>query len=731
MKNRLVKKTFISIILISLFLISCRHPFLNDPRLYNKTDNSAANKPTEDPDLIPDDSSVILSFDKTEEWYNNPSCNGDSENPSATGFNSEEFDKAVIHASFDKDSIPSFELISKDAWGEPTDENYHEYTYSGPDTTAIGISVKGVTYMQYRGMNPCYKADGTYNKNLQQTKRGNPRLSRFYFYRFMADSPVKLNNFLIAIDTYSKLIFQFAKPENPKDLIPQNWTGTDSVLVDGKSCFFYEYDPIGYVTKNNDGKYSVVLYEWFKNNLKNGFHDGTINKEYSGLARKVPDGQGSSPFRQTSEMQIDFYDAVKGLSFSGRSIINQKPSEMLYNFVFTEDGKNVNIKVINWKNRKSEDYTGNVILTEGSYGKASAVIAGKTVNFTVNKNQGETSLYISDKLNCVISDKFNDPTPSFEIKVSDNPTFRSPDNKISYFFKNGYKQIAISGKVYNYDSAVNIGDAGLSNFRMGYSRKDGITTLCIGVQISKDGKTVQCTDEGRNALSKKVDWNTLGKDAVRVNELEGKTFYEIIKNKSFTRRELDGYTGNDGKGYGMNLYNYKFGVDGKSVTFKVTPWGGTAETIEDIPVTLLDDDNTKASIVVNGETKILSLNEAATILYAGADLYVSGFSDPGPSFANRVKDNPKYNGANNKYIFSEGYKKLQVDNVDYNFVQFDESKRNRCIYSKTANKVTTYYGVELSSTNGKKDNIIKMTNGMIISASLINWNSLAYEAERK
>ncbi len=297
MKN--ITKLFLFIFILGLFFVSCRSRY-NPKYYYSKSSSSEINSPGDNfpgddlpDDIFPDDDYIneIPTWGNIPIWGgSNSGTNGGSSGGTVTVYLdpfkygewndpnykfSMNFDNMLIRASFDGNNRPTYKLVSGN-WNFKN-ASYNTYGYDGPDTSGSGQSIKSVQYWLYKGKNPLFAADSRYNKS--------DRLSRFYFYRFngMALGLVYTDNFLVAIDKYSKLVFAYAVPVEWKQYIagtpkaPVKWGSVDAgweadyngggrvnFKVSGAS-YFYEYDPIGIVKPNGD----IEIYKWCSDSIGN------------------------------------------------------------------------------------------------------------------------------------------------------------------------------------------------------------------------------------------------------------------------------------------------------------------------------------------------------------------------------------------------------------------------------------------------------------------------------
>lgn len=209
---------------------------------------------------------------------------------SYTGYNfsSDFFIPAKISIRGISDKFPDLHYETSGAeWKDKLIEDVHgiyKQTRAGNDFTAkdkgISSNVSNVVYRRIYGESP-FKlyADARYEiygEDGKPTGQYEPLMTRFMFYFFTGQtaSPA-LQNCLVAVDTYSKLVFQFGKPVNFEikfgNNVPTKWAPVDlaSTGPGGKKYRFYQYDPVGYVTQ--DGSFHMT--DTYKANLKNEIYD--------------------------------------------------------------------------------------------------------------------------------------------------------------------------------------------------------------------------------------------------------------------------------------------------------------------------------------------------------------------------------------------------------------------------------------------------------------------------
>ncbi|WP_300369490.1 hypothetical protein [Brachyspira sp.] len=267
MRNRL----FIILILIfSLILLNTCGNYFSPRYYYQQMSNGGSGNETEEPDIGGED---ILKPE--EDPFNNDDGKKPWNNPNYRNFTLDLDKEYVIAASFGIKNEPKYMLIKDDTW-KLKDPLRNEYYYNGTNTKAAGFVVSKVKYYMCKNMNPTFVSTSAYNKS--------ERLKRFWFYRFTGSAGLDTDNYLVAIDSYSKLVFAFAIPVKWKSILgipaPMEWgavelgweASADSAnfnsqikfAVDGLT-YFYEYDPVGIVHPNGD----IEIYDWCIQSIAN------------------------------------------------------------------------------------------------------------------------------------------------------------------------------------------------------------------------------------------------------------------------------------------------------------------------------------------------------------------------------------------------------------------------------------------------------------------------------
>ena len=236
-------------------------------------------------------------------------------------FPTAQFDDWKFKSNFSSSNVPEMEYAGTVTWdGEQ---------YKGEDAHAGGNKINSMVYYRYRGKNPfgLYKNEKypVYNTEGKSTGKKEALMTRFVFYRFTGKGGgvADLDNYIVAVDTYAKLVFAFAKPVDFATLVgqkvPTKWAPIDKVEdgltnTDGRQYRFYEYDPAGYVTQ--DGNFHMT--DIYKNNLAAG--------------KYIPAFTGKSPYVGCGGT-ISYEEPLTGmLTVSAKYLKNASiPDESLWN----------------------------------------------------------------------------------------------------------------------------------------------------------------------------------------------------------------------------------------------------------------------------------------------------------------------------------------------------------------------------------------------------------------
>ncbi len=731
-KTALKMLFFVGLIaILTIAFLSCGHGFIKDPRLYNpRKDISKSNQiVAEEPDLGL--SGGIDPFDETDKWYNKVDSNGDDNSPEAVGFDAAEFDSIQITGWFSNENVPTYTMTKGSVW-TTGDTIKKEYIHANaPNTEGQGWSISGVTYYQYRGINPGYAADGNYNTALQSTQSGNPKLSRFYFYRFTGKGGGVqwLDNNLIAVDTYSKLVFAFSEPVEFSSMgAPTKWSPTDLAPYIGQMYQFYQYDPVGYVLKKDNG-YEIVLYKWFQDNLAKGNYKAKIDPNLHNLATKSPDGAGKSPFNNHT---VDFFKEnlklLAGATFYRReSLADGSNGLVLYKYTVNSDATEITRTAESWNNLPTETSLETVVYNideKGSSATAGSLKTkdGKELQFSLSDESRTLSITGDGQEAEVAQRNFNDIGPSFRERIKGATykhgntayEFSQDGNTLTWTWDGGKK-------TYQWDGSVTDTE---------YTTYGGYRIRLYENDFQIKGATLP--NVGAVSIMEYL--------AYRYTK-QGDTFKESVKGKTFSYRKKNE------NGYDTSLMTLQFNADGSSATLYETIWGKIQSDTVKSTLNVEDGSNATDGKLNNQQVTLTFPENSQWFLTYESDVYTLGYADPGPSFVNRVKDCPIFVSSDGKttYRFSNFGKNLRMTytgastiaalfggNFDYTYeyiqqVDTETSSTSRAVY-KATNGIAgfSFAGFELSNS----DMEIKATNTSAASGSLVDWLVVTYAAQR-
>ena len=668
---------FISIFVCLLF--SCSHGFLKDPRLYNtkkKTNNVIVVAPEPELQLT----GGVDPFDDEGKWYNNPN----------EGFPHTDFETlSLVGTWFNDDNVPEYAMQKEDVWVSK-DTSKSEFIHAkAPDTTGQGYGISNVHWYSYRGKNPLYAMDGAYNTQLQVTAKGNLKLSRFYFYRFTGDtlSP-SLDNFLFAVDTYSKLMFAFAYPTKTENVfgnnVPKAWGPTDGSAFLGTNYQFYMYDPVGYVEKV-DGKYNVVMYDWFKNNLAKGIYHptlGGLDSKSSGTAftetaQKEPSGAGKSPFNNhTADFFKENMKLLAGIPFYRREVTTEGANGLvLYKYLVSQDGKTITRTAESWNGLATD-----TDLTQKTY--------------TVGEGDTATKGNVTGECNGELELADESRTLKFSNGEVASVTFIDSDPGPDWLLRVQGRSFETSDKVYKY---VFSSDGRSVDYYKNGAKQE--TWTFYGIE---DGNNTKAAYTGSGIVFKHWGFNLEGADDLYCTTGQGSTIYETLNMRTwadpayFIRLKTDSFANSvkgmtfglrkkDSEGlFGLGVEWYKFDSTGQNVTLTTETYHGNTTTN-----TYNVSPSNADSASFNGKNATLKTDGAHWTLVIGGDEYVAHYQDPGPSFVYRVKGK-SFAGNSVFYVFSQDGKTL--DYYDQYLDWFTRKWRKRSY---------TYSGEDTTNSDGE------------------------------
>ena len=535
-----MKKNLFILIILSLAFYSCGNSFGGfDPRNYNsKADISEDEEeqggggeidPNDDPFQDHTDPNVNFDADKFKSWsFRVVDINGDN--------------------------VPSYAFESDKTWGA-LDPLKGEYSHGGGNIGSGVKTLKNVVYYKYESKNPRYGADSEYNNGPH-----GERMERFYFYRFtgkaLAGPP--LNNYVIAIDTYTKLVFAYAVPTESVPVmsgypnVPTAWGSVDKETIGpgGKQYSFYEYDPVGIVSA--DG--SVEIYKWFYNILASDKYDPIIAGHSEVATYKQP---GKSPYLSASaDGDIDlFVDYIKDKTFSLRDTDPNTIEDTLTlnTYTFSSDGKTLEHKKTEWFG----DGTPVVVTTYSDYKKINGT-SGEYAG-TAFRVENKSKLYKGNKHIGTLGYK-DDPVFLDRVKGA---TFGNGSN---WKFTDNGKNVVINGDSYQYEKSRD----GVNGTTALYGWKNGMGVWYFySVKLYKSsGKNDQMIMRGSSGGGKDAPvWDVTMTDAgyrtTAPPPPAEDLFLKTVARKTYSLRDTTQTT---------VLHKYIFSSDGKTVTHKTKVW---------------------------------------------------------------------------------------------------------------------------------------------------------------
>ncbi|ADG70839.1 hypothetical protein [Brachyspira murdochii] len=276
------KNYFLFFVIISMFMMSCGGHFFNPRYYYNKSSSYNSNVET---DTTPTEPPKEVSPNE------DPFLVGDWNRPDYGEYDASIFDEWLFKSSFRGDKLPIYKFFSDTSkkwssggldWKKKSADFYNP---NDGDNTASGFPINKATIYKYNGENPLYDKSGYLEG----------RLDRFRFYSIYGETGggiVTLQQYLIAVDTYSKFVFAFGKiidvQEIMNDKVPMEF---EAIEKTGNA--FYEYDPIGYVDKTG----TVVFYQHYKTEFVNNPTEYLpMNHGYTTVAEHNENKPGHSPY---------------------------------------------------------------------------------------------------------------------------------------------------------------------------------------------------------------------------------------------------------------------------------------------------------------------------------------------------------------------------------------------------------------------------------------------------
>lgn len=499
-----MKRVFLLSILFAVLFTSCNMGMLgqySDYYYYSPNKNTGGSSGG---DSGPGEDIEIPDIDVDPE--KDPFIKGDWNKPDYK-FDGTKFETWLLKVSFDSSNIPEYGFFEDGTqWTEShAKEGYPEVSFNADNRgwTAQGITMKPLTIYRYNHKNPLVAADGAYNASN--------RLDRFFFYRIIGAAKVagigaNLDQYLIAVDSYSKFVFAYAKVTSTESVMGNAVpNGFEPVENFGEKKFFYEYDPIGYVKETGE----VVLYQEYK--------DAMIATDSVGFFPAVKDptrdiasenGPGRSPYYVEPIENIEpdiLIGMFKGKTYKVRDAEN---SLVLHTYAISEDGNTLTVTRDHFYDGQIEEMVFSGVKVVGS---ASVQFGDKTV-VGLSKTDADFGKLKDGETGLILVLNYEDLGPDFLARVQDDPTFVSSDGKNTYTFQNKGQTLIMNSEEYTYLRDISdVRNRGI------YKKSWLLGTLYYGVDLSSNnlGEDQICKMTDGALFEGTIIWLTLGWEAIR------------------------------------------------------------------------------------------------------------------------------------------------------------------------------------------------------------------------
>lgn len=551
-------------------------------------------------------------------------------------FNGSVFDSWLLKVEFDDSNIPQYGFFEdRTQWTESQVKvGYPEVSFNADKRgwKAQGYGMNPLSIYRYDHKNPLIAVDGTYNNS--------DRLQRFLFYRIIGEAVVvDLDQYLIAVDTYSKFVFAYAKVTSTTTVVGNKVpNGFGPVESYGEKRFFYEYDPIGYVDANG----TVTLYKSYTDEMRKSAVDyfpSIHNKVDMTIASHSPSGEGRSPYYVLDTGSLtpispeEMLASLSGKIYSGRATQDvsyvdaagaQKqisvPGETLFSISFgiAEDKKitatytvgNVT-EDLEFDGTTTEVYGNSLPLKNANKEIKVSIVNATCIEFTDNnrKYYGYTD--------------FQDTGVHFLLQTKDC-VYEVKDSAGAYIF------VGADAKIHDIKG----------NMVYAFSPKDSDSATSVTYVNSKGGEATVSINGDTLKIDNPISvTGPSDREAVRVSvPADPKS---LIQGKTFKFRDYSEYvpTGTDkihsgykSTGKSKILYEYSFDNAATTVSYYATEYMKTRSLVGTYPLTqegsvfTFNKDGTDITLVVPAEGLITD----------GETMYQENFTDHGPIFVDRV-----------------------------------------------------------------------------------------------
>ncbi|MEI0557487.1 hypothetical protein [Brachyspira intermedia] len=702
-----MKKTYLLFLLIiSMFMMSCGGHFFNPRYYYNKSSSTESEQepPTDigggDVD-VPEDEDPF----KVGEWNNIDYI-----------FDGNKILDFLFAASFDGKNVPVYSFFKDGTVWTVSDAATAENKYNAKDgvNKAQGYDITGASFYRYDYKNPLVAPESSYNQS--------ERMQRFLFYRIVGKAVVvPLNNYLIAVDTHSKLVFAYGKITKTGSAMGQAYpTAFEAVELYGDKRPFYEYDPIGFMKYDAaQDKMELILYREYQEEMAidaNAFFPKIHDSTRAIAGYKDKESAGRSPYYYVNVADIDpetILTELKAKTYGIRSGLT------LYTYTFSEDGKQVTIT-------KDHFYDGQISKDTYTFTEVTGATSLQYGDITITGLDSYAK--VRDNINSVAAElDYVDPGPEFIYRVR-GKVFDAKDGSYSYKFNIDGKTIEYykNGQFVRYYAFVQQ-DA---SDRAIYKEERSGSFAYWGLRIDNDGNTKDgvlywSSGAGDTPGLTKTEGVSSTPGYLNVDESVIDFFIDEVANKVYAYRD---YEGTPGDGRSLTTFEYKFSGDGKTITYteEVSKEEGTS-----ITYTLVKDNGKNAIYKDNSGTQYTFTlqSSARDLLKNGEPAGVLGFRDKGPYFLDVVVNTTYYSmdgtykyvfdgSGNLTYTYPSGKTATYTITDKYGSSQADYTK---AAYIEDGALVFKYWALKL----GANGTMIQMSTGALADANHI-LNSAAY-----
>ncbi|MEI0492231.1 hypothetical protein R4J17_07280 [Brachyspira intermedia] len=703
-----MKKFYLLILMTSIFMMSCGGHFFNPRYYYNKKDSSSGSEQAPPVDVGGGDENIPEDQDpfKNGEW-----------NSIDYIFNGNKILDFLFGASFDNNNVPIYKFYKDGKSWSVTDPFTSEKYFDGTDggNVAQGYKISPAKFYRYDYKNPLVTPESSYNQST--------RMGRFVFYRLVGEAViVPLNNYLIAVDTYSKLVFAYGKiTKTEKETLTGKLypVAFEAVELYGDKRPFYEYDPIGFMSYDaSTDSLTLTLYREYQNEMAkdaNAYFPQVHDSSRAVAGYDNANSAGRSPYYMVNVNDIDpqtIIDQFKGKTYGIRDRLT------LYTYKFSPDGLTLTLTVDHFYDgivTKTYQYSKEVVgATSLKYGELTITGLG-----TYDRMKDGTREYILD---------YQDNGPAFVDRVA-GKTYKAADGSYEYRFSpdgNTIQYYENSSLVDTYTFSAEYKDSDKAEYKVNLywgfklantkGNKDDTLYRSLGGSPIAGATSVISHQEGY----------------LNMNIIAG-GFIENVKGKTYKFRDYSEYNLSNplpneyqSTGKSLTLYTYEFTANGQTLNITEQVWRGETKTTS---YTVQSSTDNSAVYGYNGSTIEFSIKYDNETLYRGDQAVgTASFVDEGPIFLDRVKDNPTYKYGNNTYVFKDDGKTIEWNGNTWKLYRYDNESeyKYRAIYVKENTMwFDNYYGVELTYN----DDVIKSTPAS--TEGTIQWWLLGDEAYRE